>query len=77
MSSHFQLLTSYATLGKIVYLCEPQFTNLCKNVVKFMFSKFVDSTNLYHVTLLCWRYKELVITFYKLDFNKVNRNYFM
>lgn len=77
MSLHFQLLTSYATLGKIVYLCEPQFTNPCENVVRFMSSKFVDSTKLYHITLLCWRYKELVTTFYKKDFNKLNRYYFM
>lgn len=60
MRSYFQLLTSYATLSKIIHFCEPQFTNLCNNVLRFMCSKFVDSTKLYTTGDT-----ELVITFYK------------
>ena len=43
----FQLLTTYATLGKIVHFCEPQFTDLCNNGIRFISSKFVESIKVY------------------------------
>lgn len=57
MSSYFQLLTSYSTLGKTIDFCEPQFTNLCNNVDIFVSSKYLDSIKLYVITIPCWWYR--------------------
>lgn len=70
-SSYFHLLTSYATLGKIIHLCELHFTNLCNYIVRFISSEFIVSTKLYLIILFYWRYKEFFIKFYDYDSNKI------